>query len=70
MYSYFEELIKSKEFKSVSDDDIFTYKKELFSELENMDAPEYIYDLVNNEMIETSIQNNHEPKEFAWAILQ
>ena len=70
MYNYFEDLINNKEFKNISEEDIFNFEQEVYSELEDMNAPEYIFNLIDNEMIKASIQNNHTPKEFVWAILQ
>ena len=70
MYNYFEDLINNKEFKNISEEDIFNFEQEVYSELEDINAPEYIFNLIDNEMIETSMQNNHTPTEFAWAILQ
>ena len=70
MYSYFEDKIENKKFRNVSEEDIFNFEQEVYSELEDINAPEYIFNLIDNEMIEASIQNNHTPKDFAWAILQ
>ena len=34
MYNYFEDLIKNKEFKNISEEDIFNFEQEVYSELE------------------------------------
>ena len=70
MYRYFVDIVENKELKNLLEEDIYIFKQEVYSELENMNAPENIINLIDDEMIETSMQNNHTPKEFAWAVLQ
>ena len=70
MYKYFEQLQTAIPKKDISKTDISKYKNQVIEHLRKAGASDAEIKLVNAEMIESAINNNHTPAETAWAIQQ
>lgn len=46
------------------------YKEEVLKECKNLGATEKDLEPITDEIIETGMKNNRNPKDFAWALLQ
>ncbi len=70
MNDYFKQLQKDNKPMSITLDQISDYKESVIREMESMGARSEDIALLDDIIVITSIQNHHQPKDLAWAMMQ
>ncbi|MBQ8316952.1 MAG: hypothetical protein IJX85_01290 [Lachnospiraceae bacterium] len=70
MNDYFKQLQKDNKPMSITLDQISDYKESVIREMELMGARSEDIALLDDIIVITSIQNHHQPKDLAWAMMQ
>lgn len=70
MNDYFKQLQKELKPMNISSEQIADYKEKVIREMELMGAVNEEIALIDDIIVLASIQNHHQPKDLAWAMMQ
>lgn len=70
MFKYFQDQNRFKDNQHVTAREIELFKKSVISKMVSLGATKEEIDFINDEIVKTSINNNHSPDDLAWAMMQ